>query len=99
LLGCAGDVGGYVFAGWGGTAPVAQRLEGVGYTFGLAALDARTLIAIHQQTLSVLTDAGYNWSAAPTDAAARDQLLGLLHTGPIPLQVTVSRSDINVVDE
>jgi photosystem II stability/assembly factor-like uncharacterized protein len=44
-------------------AGVAQKLEGVGYTFGLAALDGRTLIAIHKQTLSISTDAGCRWSA------------------------------------
>jgi len=40
---------------------VSQMLTGVGYTFGLAALDARTLIAIHKQTLSISTDAGCTW--------------------------------------
>jgi len=44
-------------------APVAQKLEGVGYTNGLAALDAKRLIAIHKQVLSISTDAGCTWSA------------------------------------
>jgi hypothetical protein len=44
-------------------AAVAQRLEGIGYTNGLAALDSRTLIAIHKQVLSISTDAGCTWSA------------------------------------
>jgi photosystem II stability/assembly factor-like uncharacterized protein len=49
--------------GGGTIAAVAQKLEGIGYTYGLAALDARTLIVIHKQTLSISTDAGCHWSA------------------------------------
>ena len=44
-------------------AAVAQKLEGIGYTNGLAALDARTLLSIHKQVLSISTDAGCHWSA------------------------------------
>ena len=44
-------------------AAVSQKLEGIGYTFGLAALDSRTLLAIHKQALSISNDAGCHWSA------------------------------------
>ena len=44
-------------------AAVSQKLEGIGYTFGLAALDSRTLLAIHKQVLSISNDAGCRWSA------------------------------------
>jgi hypothetical protein len=39
-------------------AAIAQKLEGIGYTNGLAALDAGTLLSIHKQMLSISTDAG-----------------------------------------
>ncbi|HKO54590.1 MAG TPA: dispase autolysis-inducing protein [Thermoanaerobaculia bacterium] len=41
--------------------PTAERLTGVGYTYGLAALDATTLLAWHKETLSLSTDAGCSW--------------------------------------
>jgi len=45
-------------------APIAQRLEGIGYTYGLAALDVpRTLLSWHRDTLSISTDAGCHWRA------------------------------------
>lgn len=45
-------------------APVAQRLEGIGYTYGLAALDVpQTLLSWHRDTLSISTDAGCHWRA------------------------------------
>lgn len=44
-------------------APVQQKLEGVGYTYGVAALDATTLLSWHKSTLSISRDAGCNWSA------------------------------------
>ena len=42
--------------------PVAQRLEGVAYTYGLAALDIPdTLLSWHGSTLSISSDAGCHW--------------------------------------
>jgi len=42
-------------------APVDQKLEGVGYTYGLAALDASTLLSWHKTALSISTDGGCSW--------------------------------------
>jgi hypothetical protein len=42
-------------------ATTAQRLQGVAYTFGVAALDAMTLLSIQNTTLSISTDAGCTW--------------------------------------
>jgi hypothetical protein len=47
-------------------ARVAQKLNGIAYTNGLAALDSRTLLAIQNQTLSISTDSGCTWSVAAT---------------------------------
>jgi len=45
-------------------APVAQRLSGTGYTYGLAALDVpHTFLSLHKQTLSISTDDGCHWRA------------------------------------
>lgn len=44
--------------------PVEQKLEGVGYTMGVAALDATTLLSIHKQQLSISTDSGCSWRSA-----------------------------------
>jgi hypothetical protein len=44
-------------------AAVDQKLSGIGYTKGVAALSATTLLSIHKQTLSISTDAGCTWSA------------------------------------
>jgi hypothetical protein len=41
--------------------PNAEPLTGVGYTYGLAALDATTLLAFHKDTLSLSTDGGCSW--------------------------------------
>lgn len=43
-------------------APVDQKLEGVGYTYGLAALDATTLLSWHKATLAISRDAGCSWT-------------------------------------
>jgi len=42
-------------------APVDQPLTGVAYTYGLAALDTRTLLSAHNTTLARSTDAGCSW--------------------------------------
>ena len=42
-------------------APTAERLSGIGYTYGLAALDASTLLSWHKDTLSLSTDSGCSW--------------------------------------
>ncbi|MGZ7032593.1 MAG: WD40/YVTN/BNR-like repeat-containing protein [Thermoanaerobaculia bacterium] len=45
-------------------APTALRLEGTGYTYGLAALDVpHTLLSFHRSTLSISNDDGCHWSA------------------------------------
>ena len=44
--------------------PAAQKLSGIGYTYGLAALDPSTLIAVHNTTVIVSSDAGCNWHTA-----------------------------------
>lgn len=44
-------------------APVLQPLEGVGYTYGVAALDATTILSWHKSTLSISRDAGCSWTA------------------------------------
>jgi hypothetical protein len=45
------------------TTPLAQPLSGVGYTFGLAALDVpNTLLAFHNSSLLISTDAGCSWT-------------------------------------
>jgi hypothetical protein len=44
-------------------APVQQKLEGVGYTYGVAALDATTLLSWHKSTLSTSRDSGCSWTA------------------------------------
>src|SRR5205085_992839 len=44
----------------------AQRLEGIGYSYGLAALGGNELLATHKQTLSLSTDAGCTWTAVAT---------------------------------
>ena len=41
--------------------PDAEPLTGVGYTYGLAALDASTLLSWHKDTLSISTDGGCSW--------------------------------------
>lgn len=47
--------------------PLAETLEGVGYTFGLAALDVPgTLLSLHKLTLSISTDDGCNWRPVAT---------------------------------
>jgi hypothetical protein len=38
-----------------------EKLSGVGYTFGVAALDATTLLSWHKTTLSISTDSGCSW--------------------------------------
>ncbi|MEO8036114.1 MAG: dispase autolysis-inducing protein [Acidobacteriota bacterium] len=38
-----------------------EKLSGIGYTYGVAALDSMTLLSWHQSTLSVSTDAGCSW--------------------------------------
>ncbi|MCU1347354.1 MAG: hypothetical protein JWO56_384 [Acidobacteria bacterium] len=43
-------------------APVEQKLEGVGYTYGVAALDASTLLSWHKSTLSISSDGGCSWA-------------------------------------
>src|SRR4051812_4487291 len=43
-----------------------QKLEGIGYSYGLAAVGGYELLAIHKQTLSISTDAGCTWSAIGT---------------------------------
>jgi hypothetical protein len=51
------------FSRYGGRtlAPVDQPLTGVAYTYGLAALDTRTLLSAHNTTLARSTDAGCSW--------------------------------------
>src|SRR5579862_6740418 len=45
-------------------APIAERLTGIGYTYGLAALDTPgTLLSLHKATLSMSTDDGCSWRA------------------------------------
>jgi hypothetical protein len=45
-------------------APTAERLTGIGYTYGLAALDVPgTLLAWHKNDLLISTDHGCNWRA------------------------------------
>lgn len=41
--------------------PIAERLSGIGYTYGLAALDAATLLSWHKDTFSLSTDSGCSW--------------------------------------
>jgi photosystem II stability/assembly factor-like uncharacterized protein len=43
------------------TAPTTQALHGIGYTFGLAALDADTLLAAHNQNVYLSTNGGCSW--------------------------------------
>jgi hypothetical protein len=44
-------------------AEVAQPLGGIGYTYGLVALDTpRTLLSWHRDTISISTDAGCSWT-------------------------------------
>src|ERR1051325_1327842 len=43
--------------------PDAEPLTGVGYTYGLAALDASTLLSWHKNTMSISTDGGCSWRA------------------------------------
>ncbi|HSP13636.1 MAG TPA: dispase autolysis-inducing protein [Thermoanaerobaculia bacterium] len=46
-------------------APTAERLSGIGYTYGLAALDAAgTLLAWHKNDLLISTDNGCSWRVA-----------------------------------
>jgi hypothetical protein len=45
-------------------ATIDQKLSGIGYTYGVAALDARTLLSVHKQTVSISTDAGCSWYPA-----------------------------------
>lgn len=47
-------------------APVAQRLEGVGYTYGLAALDTGSMLSWHKLTLSQSDDHGCSWRPVAT---------------------------------
>ena len=50
-------------------APTAERLSGIGYTFGLAALDEKdTLLAWHRSDLLISTDAGCSWRVVATFA-------------------------------
>ncbi|MBV9494800.1 MAG: dispase autolysis-inducing protein [Acidobacteria bacterium] len=42
--------------------PNAEALTGVGYTYGLAALDASTLLSWHKDTLSISHDGGCSWT-------------------------------------
>lgn len=43
-------------------APTAERLSGIGYTYGLSPLDTPgTLLSWHKNTLSISTDYGCNW--------------------------------------
>jgi hypothetical protein len=49
-----------------------QKLEGIGYSYGLAALSSNDLLAIHKQTLSLSTDAGCSWT--PIGTLEGDQL-------------------------
>lgn len=51
-------------------APIAEKLEGIGYTYGLAALDTPgTLLSLHKLTLSISTDDGCRWSPVATLAS------------------------------
>ncbi|HSP35315.1 MAG TPA: dispase autolysis-inducing protein [Thermoanaerobaculia bacterium] len=51
-------------------APVAEPLRGIGYTYGLAALDTPgTLLSIHKSTLSISTDDGCSWRPVGTAEA------------------------------
>lgn len=48
-------------------APIAERLDGIGYTYGLAALDTPgSLLSIHKSTLSLSTDHGCSWRTVAT---------------------------------
>jgi hypothetical protein len=47
-------------------APVTQKLEGIGYSYGLAVLTDDILLATHKQTLSLSTDGGCTWRAVGT---------------------------------
>jgi len=48
-------------------APTAERLTGIGYTFGVAALDEKkTLLAWHRDDLLISTDGGCAWRVAAT---------------------------------
>jgi len=44
-------------------AAIDETLEGVGYTYGVAALNATTILSIHKQKVSISRDAGCHWSA------------------------------------
>ena len=44
-------------------ATVQQKLEGVGYTYGVAAIDATTVLSWHKSTLSISRDSGCSWTA------------------------------------
>jgi photosystem II stability/assembly factor-like uncharacterized protein len=49
------------------TTPLAQPLTGIGYTFGLVALDVpNTLLAFHNEALLMTTDAGCTWTTLKT---------------------------------
>jgi hypothetical protein len=47
-------------------APVTQKLEGIAYSYGLAAMTTELLLATHKQTLSTSEDAGCTWRAVAT---------------------------------
>ena len=48
-------------------APTADRLTGIGYTFGVAALDEKdTLLAWHRNDLLISSDAGCSWRVVAT---------------------------------
>lgn len=46
--------------------PTAERLQGIAYTYGLTALDAKTLMAWHKDDLILSTDAGCSWRTVAT---------------------------------
>src|SRR5436190_1595008 len=47
-------------------APVTQKLDGIGYSYGLAILTDDLLLATHKQTLSLSTDGGCTWRGIGT---------------------------------
>lgn len=47
-------------------APTAERLSGIAYTYGVAALDDKTLLAWHRDDLLISTDSGCGWRVFAT---------------------------------
>lgn len=65
------------------TVPVEQKLSGVAYTFGVAALSADTLVSAHNVTISISHDGGCSWRSLGEVAFAE----------PFPASITAASAD------